>query len=60
MDTQTDRLLAVLSGMDLNSADGRAGIATALAEIERRDPGAILQAASRIDLDRILRRNRGQ
>jgi hypothetical protein len=40
--------------MDLTSADGRAGIATALAEIERKDPGAILQAASRIDLKRIL------
>lgn len=60
MDTQTDRLLAALSGMDLTSADGRAGIATALAEIERKDPGAILQAASRIDLGRILRRNRRQ
>ena len=32
------RLLAVLQGLDLTSADGRAGIGTLLAEVERPAP----------------------
>jgi len=46
----TTCLLHALHGMDLTSADGRAGIKTLLAEIERVSPGAILQQASSIQL----------
>jgi len=57
MDTPTDdatgRLLEALRGIDLTSADGRAGIQTLLAEIERAAPGAILQRAAGIDLRRL-------
>ena len=45
-----DRLLAALAGLDLTSADGRAGIGTLLSEIERACPGAILQQAAGIQL----------
>jgi hypothetical protein len=44
------RLLAALEGLDLTSADGRAGIGVLLSEIERACPGAILQQAARIEL----------
>ena len=44
------RLLEALAGLDLTSADGRAGINTLLSEIERACPGAILQQAAGIDL----------
>ncbi|RZI99453.1 MAG: hypothetical protein EON90_11600 [Brevundimonas sp.] len=44
------RLLAVLQGLDLTSADGRAGIGGLLSEIERLSPGAVLQQAARIEL----------
>lgn len=44
------RLLEALAGLDLTSADGRAGIGTLLSEIERACPGAILQQAARIEL----------
>jgi hypothetical protein len=47
------RLLAVIQGLDLASADGRAGIRTLLAEIERLSPGAILQQAASIELRRV-------
>ncbi len=47
------RLLEALEGLDLTSADGRAGINTLLAEIERACPGAILQQAAGIDLRRL-------
>src|SRR6478672_6461750 len=46
----TARLLAVLQGLDLTSADGRAGIGSLLSEIERLSPGAVLQQAARIEL----------
>lgn len=38
-------LLATLQGLDLTSADGRAGIRTLLSEIERLSPGLILRQA---------------
>ncbi len=57
LDEETTRILNTLNGVDLSSADGRAGIGRLLAEIERRAPGAILQSASRIDLQRVVRRN---
>ncbi len=49
-DDPTTRLLEALEGLDLTSADGRAGINTLLSEIERACPGAILQQAARLDL----------
>lgn len=52
-DDPTARLLDALRGVDLTSADGRAGIGTLLAEIERAAPGAILQRAAGIDLRRL-------
>ena len=50
---QTTRLLEALQGLDLTSADGRAGIGTLLAEIERLSPGAVLRQAAGIDLRRL-------
>lgn len=47
------RLLESLGGLDLTSADGRAGIRALLSEIERLAPGAILRQAASIELDRI-------
>ena len=47
------RLLAVLQGLDLTSADGRAGIGSLLSEIERLSPGAVHQQAAGIDLRRL-------
>jgi hypothetical protein len=44
------RLLESLAGLDLTSADGRAGIHTLLSEIERACPGVILQQAAGIQL----------
>ena len=52
-DDPTTRLLEALEGLDLTSADGRAGIRTLLAEIERLSPGAILQQAASIELRRV-------
>ncbi|PZN95146.1 MAG: hypothetical protein DCF29_24855, partial [Alphaproteobacteria bacterium] len=46
-------LLASLQGLDLTSADGRAGIRTLLSEIERLSPGLILQQAAGIELRRV-------
>ncbi|WGM46818.1 hypothetical protein KOAAANKH_01692 [Brevundimonas sp. NIBR10] len=50
MEDRTSALVDALSKLDLTSADGRAGIGTLLAEIERRAPGSILQQAARIQL----------
>ncbi|KQW81876.1 hypothetical protein [Brevundimonas sp. Root1279] len=49
----TARLLAALEGIDLMSADGRAGLGVVLAEIGRRSPDAVLRQAAYIDLRRI-------
>lgn len=52
------RLLQALRGIDLTSADGRAGLRTLLAEIARLSPDAVLQQAAGIDLRRVgWRRN---
>ncbi|MGV3579476.1 hypothetical protein [Brevundimonas sp.] len=40
-------LLASLAALDLTSADGRAGLQSVLAEIERRAPGALLHCHPR-------------
>ena len=50
---KTALLLNALRGLDLTSADGRAGIGCLLAEIERLAPGAILQRAASIELRRL-------
>ena len=47
------RLLDSLRGLDLTSADGRAGIRTLLAEIDRLSPDAILRQAASIELRRV-------
>lgn len=52
-DDPTTRLLEALEGLDLTSADGRAGIRALLSEIERLAPGAILRQAASIELDRV-------
>ena len=49
----TARLLAAIEGIDLASADGRAGLGALLCEIERLSPDAILQQAAGIDLRRL-------
>ncbi|AQR60258.1 hypothetical protein BZG35_00245 [Brevundimonas sp. LM2] len=43
-------LLAAVRGLDLSSADGRAGIRCLLAEIERLSPGAVQQQAAALQL----------
>ena len=48
-----DRLLAALAGLDLTSADGRAGIGTLLAEDERLAPAAVLKQAAGIELSAV-------
>lgn len=50
MDEHTTRLFEALKGIDLNRADGRIGIGSLLAEIERRSPGAILRHAATLQL----------
>jgi len=42
-------MLALVKGVDLASADGRAGLGRFLAEVERLAPGSIRQAAARQD-----------
>ena len=41
------QLSAALARLDLTSADGRAGIRSLLAEIDRRSPDVIMQSAAR-------------
>ena len=50
---KTPRPPAPLRGLDLTSADGRCGIRSLLAEIERLSPGVILQQAAGIQLRRL-------
>ena len=52
-DVLATRLLESLAGLDLTSADGRAGIRTLLAEIDRLSPDAILRQAASIELRRV-------
>ena len=47
------RLLAALEGLDLTSADGRAGIRALLTELDRLSPDAILRQAASIELRRM-------
>ncbi len=52
-DAVAARLLEALAGLDLTSADGRAGIHTLLSEIDRACPGAILRQAAGIEMRRL-------
>ena len=53
-DTQlAARLIAIIEGLDLDSADGRAGIHSLLGEIEAAAPGAIEQMADRLELRKV-------
>lgn len=52
-DPSPTRLLDALSGIDLTSADGRAGIGRLLAEIERLCPGTITRQAATLNLRRL-------
>jgi len=53
MNDTAARLSRALEGIDLTSADGRAGIGALLAEIERLPPGTILKQAAEIQLKRV-------
>jgi hypothetical protein len=46
-------LLNALSRIDLTSADGRAGIASLLSELDRLAPAALLRQAAMLDLRRM-------
>lgn len=46
-------LLAVIEGLEVDSADGRAGIQALLAEIEAAAPGSIEQMAARLELRKV-------
>lgn len=47
-----DRMLQSIHGLDLTSADGRAGLMTVLREIERAAPGAIERLSADIQIRR--------
>lgn len=54
MDTaQRDRLARLIQGIDINSADGRAGLKTLLREIELLDPGVVESVAAERQLARL-------
>lgn len=46
-------LVTMVSGLDMRSADGRAGISSLLREIETRMPGAIEREAAGLQLARL-------
>lgn len=48
-----DELIAAIRGLDLSSADGRAGIQSLLREIERAAPGSIEQMAAGLELRKV-------
>lgn len=47
-----DRMLRSIEGLDLTSADGRAGLTALLREIERAAPGAIERLSADIQIRR--------
>lgn len=49
-DETTARMMEALAGIDLSRADGRIGIGTLLAQLERDAPDAILRSAARVQL----------
>ena len=51
--SQAHRLSQIVQGIDLTSADGRAGIKTLLSELERLSPGVIENEAARLSLVRL-------
>lgn len=50
---QADLLLRLLEGLDVSSADGRAGISCLLREIETAAPGSIERMAAHLQLRRL-------
>lgn len=50
---RTERLSKILEGIDLTSADGRAGMRTLLRELESLSPGLIESEAARLTLARL-------
>lgn len=54
MDTaQRDRLARLIQGIDINSADGRAGLKTLLRELEAAAPGVFDSVAAELLLARL-------
>ena len=49
-DETTARMLEALAAIDLSRADGRIGIGTLLARLEREAPETILRSAARVQL----------
>jgi len=54
---QATLLLDCLGGLDLTSADGRAGLTALLAELERQAPGALQRLQADIAINRAARRH---
>ncbi|MDZ4111711.1 MAG: hypothetical protein U1E18_19230 [Brevundimonas sp.] len=50
---QAQRLITIIQGLDLDSADGRAGVQSILREIEAASPGAIERLAASLQLRRL-------
>lgn len=50
-----DRLRRSLEGLDLRSADGRAGLGALLREIERMEPGIVQRICAEIELRQLRR-----
>lgn len=46
-------LVRLVSALDTDTADGRAGVRAILREIEERAPGTLLQMAARLELRRM-------
>lgn len=51
--SRAERLSKILQGIDLTSADGRAGMRTLLREVESLSPGMIESEAARLTLTRL-------
>lgn len=47
------RLIKMVEGLDLSSADGRAGVRAILREIEAAAPGSVEQMAAHLQLRRL-------
>ena len=50
---QAERLLQMVEGLDLSSADGRAGVQGLLREIEAVAPGSVERMAASLQLRRL-------
>lgn len=50
---QAERLITIIQGLDLDSADGRAGVQSILREIEAAAPGSVERMAAGLQLRRL-------